>query len=361
MDDPKVRKILENTIRLDPSYHGWPSLIRLPDGDLLAACSGNRERHVCPFGRVFLYRSHDEGRTWTEPVRLSHGPLDDRDAGLCLAADGSVLMNYFTSTAYITRTKPDDPPHWKPLRDQATPELLAKEHGLWMRRSEDGGRTWSEKYPSPVNNPHGPALLKDGRLFFPGRLPKYPDDTGKPETRSEFRLAAAVSEDHGRTWKVLSQIPAPAGHDPEKCYELNGIQAPDGRIIVQIRDHNDPEQIRTWQTDSFDSGMTWTEPRRIGDGFPTHLLRFGKDRLLMTYSWRKKPCGVRARISDDSGDTWGEELILTDRAVCWDVGYPMSAEMPDGSIFTLWYENEAVGGIAVLKYCRWIPPGKPAR
>ena len=183
----------------------------------------------------------------------------------------------------------------------------------------------------------------------------------KGTTKSDFRLAAAVSEDHGRTWQILSQIPAPAGHDPEKCYELYGIQAPDGRIIVQIRDHNDPDQIRTWQTDSFDLGKTWTEPRRIGDGFPAHLLRFGGNRLLMVYSWRKNPCGVRARISEDSGDTWGDELILTDRAVCWDVGYPMSAEMPDGSIFTLWYENEAVGGIAVLKYCRWTPPAKPVR
>ena len=53
------------------------------------------------------------------------------------------------------------------------------------------------------------------------------------------------------------------------------------------------------------------------------------------------------------------KLMLTKNAVCWDVGYPISAEMSDGSIFTLWYENEAEGGIAVLKYCRWLPPGKP--
>ena len=31
-------------------YHGWPTLARRHNGQLLLVCSGGREMHVCPFG-----------------------------------------------------------------------------------------------------------------------------------------------------------------------------------------------------------------------------------------------------------------------------------------------------------------------
>ena len=33
-------------------YHGWPTLARRANGQLLLVCSGGRAGHVCPFGRV---------------------------------------------------------------------------------------------------------------------------------------------------------------------------------------------------------------------------------------------------------------------------------------------------------------------
>ena len=41
-------------------YHGWPTMIRRKNGELLVVCSGGRETHVCPFGRVELIRSFDD-------------------------------------------------------------------------------------------------------------------------------------------------------------------------------------------------------------------------------------------------------------------------------------------------------------
>jgi sialidase-1 len=43
-------------------YHGWPSIARRADGELLLAYSGGREEHACPFGRVELMRSKDGRR-----------------------------------------------------------------------------------------------------------------------------------------------------------------------------------------------------------------------------------------------------------------------------------------------------------
>ena len=178
----QAEKISDGVIALHPSYHGWPTVI-CNHGELLAVCSGNRQSHVCPFGRIFLYRSDDGGKTWSGPEFLSHGPLDDRDAGICRAADGSILINYFTSILALA-DNPEHIPKWDVLAREITLETLKREHGFWMRRSTDGGRTWSEKYEVPVNSPHGASLLDDGSLFSRDVL-KFP--------RRQMRIRALAS------------------------------------------------------------------------------------------------------------------------------------------------------------------------
>ena len=81
-------------------YHGWPTLARRSNGELLLVCSGGREAHVCPFGWVELMRSSDGGRSWTWPQVLMDSAIDDRDAGVCETAQGSLLVTTFTSLAY---------------------------------------------------------------------------------------------------------------------------------------------------------------------------------------------------------------------------------------------------------------------
>ena len=341
-----IKVILKDEINLAPAYHGWPTVVRTGNNELIAVCSGNRQRHVCPFGRVWLYRSGDEGKTWSGPEKLSSGPLDDRDAGICQAPDGSLLVSYFTSTTAIFRAKRLNP-EWKTVAEKINLVTLKQEHGLWMLRSTDGGKTWSRKYRVPVYSPHGPVPLKDGRLFFPGQ--KQGSLCNEITVIPEF--GAAFSSDNGKSWEVISTIPLPSGQDIRKCHEIHGIEAPDGTLIVQFRNHNRPGIGETWQSESKDGGRSWSEPHYVCQGFPTHLQKFGKDRLIMVYSWRQKPYGIRARISDDSGKNWGDELILSDDGKRWDLGYPSTVEMADGSLFTLWYENR--GGKAKLRYMRW--------
>lgn len=341
----KIQKIFENTINT-PTYHGWPTLIRTKDNQLIAVCSGNRKRHVCPFGRVWMYSSSDEGKTWQGPKALSSGPLDDRDAGICQAADGSLLVNYFTSTAAIFRP-PRLNKEWREIAEKINLLTLKKEHGFWMRRSTDGGKTWSTKYRTPVYSPHGPVRLKDGRLFFPGQ--KQGSLAGEITAIPEY--GAAFSSDNGVTWEVISTIPLPAGQNVLKIHEIHGIEAPDGTLVVQYRNHNCSGLGETWQSESADGGKTWSIPHFVCKGFPTHLQLFGKDKLIMTYSYRLKPFGIRARISGDSGRSWSEEIILSDDGKSWDLGYPSTVEMADGSLFTLWYENRGKG--AKLRCIRW--------
>lgn len=330
-----VCKIAVNSLDHVPSYHGWPTVIRTRDNRLIAVCSGNRQKHVCPYGRVWMYISEDEGKTWNGPQILSHGPLDDRDAGICEAADGTLLVNYFTSVAAYARAK-ELSKQWAETAENISLKTFIEEHGFWMRRSTDGGKTWGEKFRTPVYSPHGPVLMKDGRLFFAGQ--KFGSPCGEMAALPEF--CAAFSSDNGASWEIFSSIPFPEGQNPRKICELHGIEAPDGTLIVQYRNHNCSSPGETWQTESVDGGKSWSKPRFICNGYPTYLQIFGGDKVIMTYSYRAVPCGIRARVSEDSGRTWGDEIILYDGAgEKWDLGYPSTAEMADGSLFTLWYEN----------------------
>ena len=77
-------KILEHgTVFSQPDrvtgYAAWPSVTRDADGTLVAAFSGNRIMHVCPYGKVLLVKSRDEGKTWSAPIIAVDTPLDDRD------------------------------------------------------------------------------------------------------------------------------------------------------------------------------------------------------------------------------------------------------------------------------------------
>jgi len=73
-------------------YHGWPTLARRRCGQLLLVYSGGREAHVCPFGRVEMMRSDDDGQTWSWPRVLLDTAIDDRDAGVLETADGTILV-----------------------------------------------------------------------------------------------------------------------------------------------------------------------------------------------------------------------------------------------------------------------------
>ena len=70
-----MAEILETkVISLDRRfYSGWPTVCRRANGQLLVTCSGGREGHVCPFGRVEMITSDDDGQTWTWPRTLLDG------------------------------------------------------------------------------------------------------------------------------------------------------------------------------------------------------------------------------------------------------------------------------------------------
>ena len=44
-----------------------------------------------------------------------------------------------------------------------------------------------------------------------------------------------------------------------------------------------------------------------------------------------------ARLSSDTGQSWSDEISLRSDAPTWEVGYPRTAERPDGKVVTVYY------------------------
>lgn len=346
-----------------PTYQAWPTMIHTAGGELFAVCSGNRKEHVDPFGRVLFYRSGDGGKSWSEPKILTKGPLDDRDAGIVRAADGSLLVNYFTSLAFthpkfVKRFQSD----WKDALDRMSLSDIVTHHGFFMIRSADHGATWSEPYPVPVNSVHGPRLMKSGRLIWVGR-------SLAPElllsARMGGKLVCAVSDDHGVTWNILGEIPQVKGQQMTDWHEADCVEAANGVIVAQFRNHTPASYTPggktssrgTWQTESADGGKSWSVPHPVCEGYPPHLLRLPDDRLLMTYGVRTRPYGIRFRLSGDHGKSWSDEGILSADALQMDMGYPSTAILADGSLFTLYYAK-GPSKLASLHYLNWRLPEK---
>jgi hypothetical protein len=67
---------------------------------------------------------------------------------------------------------------------------------------------------------------------------------------------------------------------------------------------------------------------------------------------------MRARISEDEGRTWGEEIILRDDAGCWDLGYPRAVQRKDGKIVSMYYYNDHLHGERYIAATIWDPGKK---
>jgi hypothetical protein len=356
---PKARILETTVISHQPDlYHGWPTLARRRSGDLLLACSGGREAHVCPFGRVELMVSHDAGKTWGWPRVLLDSAIDDRDSGVLETARGTILVTTFTSLAYESallgaeKKKPGEPGAWTPERLRAwqaahgrlNADQRKSELGQWMVRSTDGGVTWSARAPSIVNSPHGPIQLSDGRLLYAGR----------ELWTGQGRVGLCESTDDGQSWRWLAEIPVRPGDSPKDYHELHAVEVPGGRLVVQVRNHNKLNEGETLQTESADGGKTWSVPHAIGVwGLPSHLLKLRDGRLLMTYGHRREPLGNQARLSEDEGRTWSEPAIISGDGTSRDLGYPSTVELDDGNLVTVWYETMKGSPRAVLRQARW--------
>lgn len=394
-----VAEVTPVETKLELNYHGWPTCACEDNRDgtqtVYVIGSGNRYRHVDPFGETWLYRGIADatGRiVWDSHsvVNRNRDYRDLRDAGITALGDGQLIVTHFyhgtglylkeEEPSYVIWQQPRYLPsavleeikaHWKTLSpEEDRPRSV-------VQYSNDGGKTWSEPQFVAVSAPHGVSVLSNGDLIYVGRRtdPTIIEKDGIYVIRGTV-LRDADGKITDISWETLVELPYPNGYQPSRNMilgEPHAIELSNGRLLCAVRvngvgyeEYPVPEAFGMATCYSDDLGKTWT-PWELLDftGAPPHLLELDNGSIVMTYCRRDKDrnresgiYGEYARISEDGGVTWGEEIYLGDReARSGDLGYPSTVVLSRDNgiyeLFTAYYGKHNGSTVNSFMYTTW--------
>jgi predicted neuraminidase len=199
---------------------------------------------------------------------------------------------------------------------------------MWMK-SADLGNTWSQ--PVTFWNQKGWTLrsrivrLANRNIIIPALT------QGSPEL--ELNRAQTIfiyTEDNGENWQASEMIITDPGNNEAALFQRD-----DGSLLAFMRpyDHNSEERY-LWQSESFDSGKTWSAPFRNSFRNPSsaiELLKLANGHVVLAFNdsqtMRSPLC---LALSIDDGRTWSHKRVLEDAAGRF--SYPALAQSPDGRI-----------------------------
>lgn len=295
-----------------------------------------RTHHETLNARACRMESRDGGRTWQEVEALPEGAVGDRPGAVATLPDGALgQIGQNWRKYYPPERLPEFEGKYRIERPGTyKPDWFAVNSGGWLGRSEDQGKTWTktqipalDTYVS-CSSPWSSIRLLDGRLLRAFMVLSSKEDSGD--------VYVTMTRD-GRTAETVRAMGDPA----EKLRfteETLAHQTSQGAIWLLTRVEGGDDQL--WQAVSRDQGKTWTsQPSGIVGHPPSGLVKLADGRLVLTYGHRHPPYGIRAVVSTDEGLTWDTEHLITLRndGAGYDLGYPRSLLLPDGTILTVYY------------------------
>ena len=300
----------------------WTPLARTRIGelDISAARPGSvhaiaaRGLLVIAGGRKgILYRSTDQGETWTELPFSGELPVDGgaiATVALSDDPDPRIYVSHATLGVFVcdAASKSDDPEHWfRPAglpasgtglsaAPSASGVVVAAFGTAGLYRSADCGATWSRLM---IDAPATPALeIRDVAVN-----PVHPD-TIHILTRTGWNGQHFVTRDGGKTWTRNTTLVRDLVGNPTLPDEAAGSPPSIGlsSIANLAISPADPERLviaaNWYNACSHDGGCTWREASRGADISCVHDLRFAGDSV---YAAAMDEGLLR---SDDRGATW---------------------------------------------------------
>ena len=228
----------------------------------------------------------------------------------------------------------------------------------WFYTSTDRCKTWRGPYAFSVEGVDGICTRTDLIVLGSHDCLMF-GSCGKKNDGKEGRVFCARTTDGGLTWKFVSYIgeePQPGGF----AIMPSTVRTKSGALLTTIRMGKPDADIHLWRSD--DLGQNWkhvsTVTGNIGGNPPATVL-LPDGRLCVTYGYRRKPTGIRARISADEGITWLPEIVIRDDGFDGDLGYPRTLVRLNGEVMTVYYYNGPREEDRAIEGTLWTPPTTP--
>lgn len=367
----KLEKIRDFIVYRDERFFSsFPSVVTLPDGDVLVAFRRARDVRwlLTEDDPQFSHIDHWDCRSHIAALRLDGDSLEpitevyslpadpeagDQDANLLLLSDGRLLQyGFLWYPAPATAIAPLQT-QGAAVQDRRSHDGLAYLHwGSYCRHSDDGGKSWSNRVTMPAmpelgeivpgKRPnHGGSLrgrgveLDNGDILLPGYY-------GHPDNEGRDGSFCFISRDRGANFEFHSKIaveptlqarfqePALFRTANEDVIALHRTGGLDDRLVVSRKTDKDG----------------WSRPQLHNvTGHPYDCLALGGDAHLAVYGYRHKPFGVRARMIKADMADFGDapEIIIRDDSPSGDVGYPWATRLSGGRVLVVYYMSDAHG------------------
>lgn len=353
---PGIRKVRDVIIHEDTSFHcAFPSVIRRKNGEVIVAFrrAPNRKifgekgtNHVDPNSYLMKVTSKD-GVNWTKDPELiyAHPFGGSQDPCMLQLRDGTILCTSY-GWAFV---RPGGIPNLKQPYFQAGDGVVFL--GGYVLVSHDETKTWEGPvYPPHINpeinfNAYGEPLPaynrgalyegKNGRIYWVVAA----SDSNKPKKKTSNHLL--VSEDKGITWKYSCLV---AIDDKASFNETSIYETPKGDLVAFLRTAGMDDQACIAR--STDGGKSFHPWKKMGfQGHPLQALRLPDNRVLLTYGYRHKPYGIRARIlnAECTDFSTAPEIVLRDDGGTTDIGYPWAVMLDKKRVLVTYYFSTGGG------------------
>jgi len=285
--------------------------------------------------RHLLARSLDGGETWAIEDPVAKGfliPQGDSLHGTELP--GVEIKELMDCPGGIDMTHPDFAMTFRMSSVNAGTSRFSY--------SYDRGKTWEGSFKLPDFGAEGTAARTD--YIVNGKHDCMVFLTAAKSNGREGRPLCVRTLDGGATWKFVSWIgPEPRGF----AIMPASVRLSDTDLLTVVRCRRGRKR---WQSAflSQDDGQSWkhlNDPvSDLGEGNPASLIRLRDGRLCLAYGVRAAPFRICAKLSNDGGRSWSDEIVLRDDGAGKDLGYTRTVQRPDGKVVTVYYFHDAKTG-----------------